>query len=80
MEVGDSAKRVEDWTGSRVKSSPFLFVVLLLFTGTLPLSSWNKKPSPFLVHGKGGFIHFCSNQKTLAGRMALSTFNIPLLN
>jgi hypothetical protein len=53
-----SAKRDEDLTGSRVKSSPFLLVDLLFFTTILPLSFYNKKPSPFLVHGKGGFIQF----------------------
>jgi hypothetical protein len=58
IEAEGSAKRDEDLTGSRVKSSPFLLVALLFFTTTLPLSFDNKKPSPFLVHGKGGFIHF----------------------
>jgi hypothetical protein len=58
IEVEPSVKREEDWIGSRVKSSPFLLVVLLFFTNILPLSFYNKKPSPFFVHGKGEFIQF----------------------
>jgi len=40
-----------------------LFIALLFFTGICPFLYLTKKPSPFLVHGKGGFIHFYFAQK-----------------